>query len=113
MFLRNYDAVLTWLVIPERIEDWNDDEAAELDPEEFTIRRKLWPKRNRASRFQSENPSFRPLRTAASRGKSAGNCPATILSIDSNATIASKSSSPRKPQSIHERRRFADVDLLI
>jgi hypothetical protein len=45
VFLPNYDAVLTWLVIPERIEDSDDGEEAELDPEDFTIRRKIWPKR--------------------------------------------------------------------
>jgi hypothetical protein len=36
---------MTWLVIPEKIEDWDDGESADLDPEEFTIRRKVWPKR--------------------------------------------------------------------
>jgi hypothetical protein len=38
-------AVLTWLVIPERIEDSDDGEDAELDHEDFTLRRKIWPKR--------------------------------------------------------------------
>lgn len=38
-----YDAVLTLLVIPEQIEDWPDHDR-ELDPEEFTLRRKRWPR---------------------------------------------------------------------
>jgi hypothetical protein len=43
VLLPNYDAVLTWLVIPEEIEDWDDSAARELDPDEFTLHRKVWP----------------------------------------------------------------------
>jgi len=41
----SYDGVLTLLFIPEEIEDRGDSEPAleELDPEEFTLRRKTWP----------------------------------------------------------------------
>jgi len=45
VFLPNYEAVLSWLVIPDKIEDWDEEGAAELDPEDFTIRRKNWPGR--------------------------------------------------------------------
>jgi hypothetical protein len=43
----NYDGVLTLLFIPEEIEDRGDSEPVleELDPEEFTLRRKTWPGR--------------------------------------------------------------------
>jgi hypothetical protein len=45
--LPNYDAVLTLLVIREPIEEW--DEASpnepELDPGEFTLKRKYWPRK--------------------------------------------------------------------
>ena len=46
-YLRAYDAVLTWLAIPERIEDWDEAErdALGLDPDEFTLNRKRWPGR--------------------------------------------------------------------
>ena len=42
-----YDGVLTLLAIPERVEDRSDSETLleELDPEEFTLRRKTWPDR--------------------------------------------------------------------
>lgn len=45
--LPGYEAVLTLLLIPEPIEDWDDSDTArdELDPEEFTLRRKTWPSR--------------------------------------------------------------------
>jgi hypothetical protein len=45
--LPGYNAVLTLLLIPEPIEDWEDSDAAleDLDPEEFTLRRKTWPGR--------------------------------------------------------------------
>jgi hypothetical protein len=43
LLLPTYDAVLTVLVIPEQIEDWSDSEGKlELDPEQFTLRRKRW-----------------------------------------------------------------------
>jgi hypothetical protein len=45
IFLQSYDAVLTWLVIPDKIENWEEDGRADLDPEEFTLRRKHWPGR--------------------------------------------------------------------
>jgi hypothetical protein len=40
-----YNAVLTLLVIPERIEEWDAGESLldDLDPDEFTWRRKRWP----------------------------------------------------------------------
>ena len=40
-----YNAVLTLLLIPESIEDWDDSGAPldALDPDEFTLRRKIWP----------------------------------------------------------------------
>jgi hypothetical protein len=43
----SYDGVLTLLFIPEEIEDRSDSESLveELDPEEFTLRRKTWPSR--------------------------------------------------------------------
>src|SRR5260370_17317111 len=45
LLLPTYDAVLTILVIPEQIEDWSDSERKlELDPEQFTLRRKRWPR---------------------------------------------------------------------
>jgi hypothetical protein len=42
-----YDGVLTLLLIPEEIEDRCDDETSleELDPEEFSLQRKVWPGR--------------------------------------------------------------------
>ncbi len=47
MPLPRFEAVLTWLVIPERIEAWDDTEKEEFgrEPEEFTIYRKHWPGR--------------------------------------------------------------------
>ena len=46
-YLPSYNAVLSWLVIPERIEDWDEAEkdAFGRDPEEFTLSRKRWPGR--------------------------------------------------------------------
>ena len=46
-YLPTYNAVLSWLAIPERIEDWDEAEkdAFGLDPEEFTLYRKRWPGR--------------------------------------------------------------------
>ena len=40
-----YDAVLTLLLIPEPIEQWDDSRSPldALDPVEFTLRRKIWP----------------------------------------------------------------------
>ena len=44
LWLPTYDAVLTMLIIPEQIEDWSDsDRNLELDPNEFSLRRKRWP----------------------------------------------------------------------
>jgi hypothetical protein len=42
-----YDAVLTMLMIPERIEEWDEGETFldDLDPDEFTLKRKRWPGR--------------------------------------------------------------------
>jgi hypothetical protein len=42
-----YDAVLTLLLIPDRIENWDDTESTleDLDPEDFTLRRRTWPTR--------------------------------------------------------------------
>lgn len=44
VLLPNYHAVLTLLMIIEEIEEWDNGEQ-ELDPEEFTLRRKRWPER--------------------------------------------------------------------
>jgi len=43
--LPGYEAVLSLLLIPEPIEEWDDSGTSldELDPEEFTLRRKTWP----------------------------------------------------------------------
>lgn len=44
--LRSHGLVLTLLELRDRVEiqtDYDDDEAQELDPEEFTLRRKRWP----------------------------------------------------------------------
>jgi Zn-dependent peptidase ImmA (M78 family) len=43
--LLGYEAVLSLLFIPEPIEEWDDTGTTldELDPEEFTLRRKSWP----------------------------------------------------------------------
>ena len=42
----NYDGVLTLLLIPEEIEDFASEPLLEeLDPEEFTLRRRTWPGR--------------------------------------------------------------------
>lgn len=45
--LPNYDAVLTLLVIREPIEEWDDasPNEPELEPEEFTLQRKHWPRK--------------------------------------------------------------------
>jgi len=46
LFLPALDAVLTMLVIPEQIEDWDDgDGHPELDPNEFTFNRARWPRK--------------------------------------------------------------------
>ena len=46
-YLSTYNAVLTWLAISERIEDWDktEKEALGRDPEEFTLYRTRWPTR--------------------------------------------------------------------
>ncbi len=42
--MRNYNGVLTLLLIPEEIEDRASEALLEeLDPEDFTLRRKTWP----------------------------------------------------------------------
>lgn len=48
VYLRSYNAVLTLLEIRDRIEkqsEYDEDLLEELDPEEFTLRRKKWPSR--------------------------------------------------------------------
>jgi hypothetical protein len=50
IYLHNYDAVLTWLWISEfhdeiiRIEDREDAYLDDLDPEDFSLHRKKWPR---------------------------------------------------------------------
>jgi len=47
IFLRSYDQVLTLLELRERVEvttDYDEDEGEDLDPEDFTLSRKRWPR---------------------------------------------------------------------